>query len=261
MVYRWEIYRKWKYYVHIYIYPFFLKRNVPCRDPLRHFLGFRCPFMRLLLRLFPSFAIFRGERKLERFITSPDWRKSGERCRNWSLACYFRGFVSFLLFNSKEKFEKEREREVPPSNSESAFPKRNFSSQKKKIKKKLHNDIPSRTSSTTCSTIPPPFPPSPPIFSLPLEREVVSWRPPLNSLHLPSIFQFTVGVSVPVSMNKRGSVVFSSAFQFNYRLPSNLSQLEPTITLAREARDLNLQDAYDAIESLLDRWVYGIRYE
>lgn len=153
MVYRWEIYRKWKYYVHIYIYPFFLKRNVPCRDPLRHFLGFRCPFMRLLLRLFPSFAIFRGERKLERFITSPDWRKSGERCRNWSLACYFRGFVSFLLFNSKEKFEKEREREVPPSNSESAFPKRNFSSQKKKIKKKLHNDIPSRTSSTTA----PPF--------------------------------------------------------------------------------------------------------
>lgn len=54
-------------------------------------------------------------------------------------------------------------------------------------------------------------------------------------------------------MNKRGSVVFSSAFQFNYRLPSNLSQLEPTIMLAREARDLNLQDAYEAIENLLDR--------
>lgn len=213
--------------------------------------------MRLLLRLFPSFAIFRGERKLERFITSPDWRKSGERCRNWSLACYFRGFVSFLLFNSKEKFEKEREREVPFPIAKALFP--NETSPLKKIKKKLHNDIPSRTSSTTCSTIPPPFPPSLPIFSLPLEREVVSWCPPLNSLHLPSIFQFTIGVSVPVSMNKRGSVVFSSAFQFNYRLPSNLSQLEPTITLAREARDLNLQDAYDAIESLLDRWVYGIR--
>lgn len=81
-------------------------------------------------------------------------------------------------------------------------------------------------------------------------------RPPLNSSLLPPIFQFTVGVSVPVSMNKRGSVVFSSAFQFNYRLPSNLSQLEPTIMLAREARDLNLQDAYEAIENLLDRWVY-----
>ncbi|XP_031774847.1 uncharacterized protein LOC100864066 isoform X2 [Apis florea] len=68
-----------------------------------------------------------------------------------------------------------------------------------------------------------------------------------------SLFQFTIGVSVPVSMNKRGSVVFSSAFQFNYKLPSNLSQLEPTIMLARQARDLNLQDAYEAIENLLDR--------
>ncbi|XP_043789437.1 uncharacterized protein LOC122713247 isoform X2 [Apis laboriosa] len=36
--------------------------------------------------------------------------------------------------------------------------------------------------------------------------------------------------------------------------PNNsLFQLEPTIMLAREARDLNLQDAYEAIENLLDR--------
>lgn len=71
-----------------------------------------------------------------------------------------------------------------------------------------------------------------------------------------SIFQFTTGVSVPVSMNKRGSVVFSSAFQFNYKLPSNLSELEPTIIPARQSRDLNLQDTYAAIENLLNRWVF-----
>ncbi|KAK1123025.1 hypothetical protein K0M31_008661 [Melipona bicolor] len=69
-----------------------------------------------------------------------------------------------------------------------------------------------------------------------------------------STFQFTIGASVPVSMNKRGSVVFSSAFQFNYKLPSNLSELEPTIIPARQSRDLNLQDTYAAIENLLNRY-------
>ncbi|XP_076763348.1 uncharacterized protein LOC143430805 [Xylocopa sonorina] len=54
-------------------------------------------------------------------------------------------------------------------------------------------------------------------------------------------------------MNKRGGVSFSSGFQFNYQLPSNLSQLEPTIIPARLARDLNLQDTYVAIENLLNR--------
>lgn len=47
----------------IYIYIRFLKSFAPqrsCRDPLRYFLGFRCPFMRFL-RLFPSFAVFRGK--------------------------------------------------------------------------------------------------------------------------------------------------------------------------------------------------------
>lgn len=101
------------------------------------------------------------------------------------------------------------------------------------------------------TTIAPPFLSSfPPISSPPLK---LFRAPPIKLVPPSPIFQFTVGVSVPVSMNKRGSVVFSSAFQFNYRLPSNLSQLEPTIMLAREARDLNLQDAYEAIENLLDR--------
>ncbi|XP_017758793.1 PREDICTED: uncharacterized protein LOC108549788 [Eufriesea mexicana] len=68
-----------------------------------------------------------------------------------------------------------------------------------------------------------------------------------------TLFQFTVGISVPISMSKRGSVVFSSAFQFNYRLPSNLTELEPTIIPARQARDLTLQDTYGAIENLLNR--------
>ncbi|KZC06088.1 hypothetical protein WN55_07174 [Dufourea novaeangliae] len=54
-------------------------------------------------------------------------------------------------------------------------------------------------------------------------------------------------------MNKRGGVVFSSAFQFNYKLPSNLSELEPTIIPAREARDLSLQDTYETIENTLNR--------
>ncbi|KAK9306594.1 hypothetical protein QLX08_002784 [Tetragonisca angustula] len=74
-----------------------------------------------------------------------------------------------------------------------------------------------------------------------------------------ALLQFTIGASVPVSMNKRGSVVFSSAFQFNYKLPSNLSELEPTIIPARQSRGLNLQDTYAAIENLLNRygWLDG----
>ncbi|XP_034184175.1 uncharacterized protein LOC117606171 isoform X1 [Osmia lignaria lignaria] len=66
--------------------------------------------------------------------------------------------------------------------------------------------------------------------------------------------EFTTGISVPVSMNKRGSVVFSAAFQFNYKLPSNLSELEPTIMPARQTRDLSLQDTYESIENLFERY-------
>lgn len=121
---------------------------------------------------------------------------------------------------------------MPPI-AKALFP--NETSPLSKKKEKLHNDS---------STIPLLR------FLLPLK---LFRAPPIKLVPPSPIFQFTVGVSVPVSMNKRGSVVFSSAFQFNYRLPSNLSQLEPTIMLAREARDLNLQDAYEAIENLLDR--------
>ncbi|CAK9833938.1 hypothetical protein ANTRET_LOCUS10547 [Anthophora retusa] len=85
-----------------------------------------------------------------------------------------------------------------------------------------------------------------------------SWRSGSVLLYPPrTLFQFTIGVSVPVTMNKRGGVVFSSAFQFNYKLPSNLSELEPTIIPARQARDISLQDTYEAIENLLNR--YGWR--
>jgi len=38
----------------------------------------------------------------------------------------------------------------------------------------------------------------------------------------------------------------------NYVLPWNVSQLEPMIIPARRIRDVGLQDAYVAIENLLD---------
>ncbi|XP_033338159.1 uncharacterized protein LOC117227216 [Megalopta genalis] len=68
-----------------------------------------------------------------------------------------------------------------------------------------------------------------------------------------TLLQFTLGVSVPVTMNKRGGVVFSAAFQLNYKLPSNLSELEPTIIPARQMRDLQLQDTYGTIENIFNR--------
>ncbi|KYQ53412.1 hypothetical protein ALC60_07478 [Trachymyrmex zeteki] len=67
-----------------------------------------------------------------------------------------------------------------------------------------------------------------------------------------TLFQFTLGISMPVVMTKRGGIAFSSGFQLNYDLPWNLSQLEPTIIPARHIRDLNLQETYVAIENLLD---------
>lgn len=53
-------------------------------------------------------------------------------------------------------------------------------------------------------------------------------------------------------VTKRGGVVFNSGLQINYALPWNVSQFEPTIIPARHIRDLDLQDAYVAIEDLLD---------
>lgn len=67
-----------------------------------------------------------------------------------------------------------------------------------------------------------------------------------------SVEQFTLGISVPVAKTKKGSVAFSSGFQLNFVLPWNLSQFEPTLIPARHIRDLDLQDAYIAIENLLD---------
>ena len=64
--------------------------------------------------------------------------------------------------------------------------------------------------------------------------------------------QLTFGVSVPVDMSKRGGLVFSSAYQFNYALPWNVSQLEPLIVSARQSRNLELQDIYTSLENLFD---------
>ncbi|KAL2745776.1 uncharacterized protein V1477_005930 [Vespula maculifrons] len=67
-----------------------------------------------------------------------------------------------------------------------------------------------------------------------------------------SVFQITLGASVPVRSNKRGSVVFSSGFQYNYFLPSNVSNFKSTIVVARHVRDLDLRDTYSTIENLLE---------
>lgn len=64
--------------------------------------------------------------------------------------------------------------------------------------------------------------------------------------------QFTLGISMPVAMTKRGGIAFSSGFQLNFVLPWNLTQFEPTIIPARHIRDLDLQETYVAIENLLD---------
>ncbi|KAI4486680.1 hypothetical protein M0804_006050 [Polistes exclamans] len=67
-----------------------------------------------------------------------------------------------------------------------------------------------------------------------------------------SVFQITLGASIPVRSNKRGSVVFSSGFQYNYYLPSNVSDFESTIVLSRHIRDLDLRDTYTRIEHFLE---------
>lgn len=64
--------------------------------------------------------------------------------------------------------------------------------------------------------------------------------------------QFTLGITVPVAMTKRGGLAFNSGFQLNFALPWNLTQLEPTVIPARHIRDLELQDTYVAIEDLLN---------
>ncbi|XP_057331714.1 uncharacterized protein LOC130671682 [Microplitis mediator] len=70
-----------------------------------------------------------------------------------------------------------------------------------------------------------------------------------------SVFQFTIGVSVPLlATNKKGNVVFSAGFQFNYALPWNLTQLQsPTIVPSRHTDDFDLKNIYMSIENLLDR--------
>nr|KAF7412778.1 hypothetical protein H0235_012629 [Vespula pensylvanica] len=67
-----------------------------------------------------------------------------------------------------------------------------------------------------------------------------------------TLLKITLGASVPVRSNKRGSVVFSSGFQYNYFLPSNVSNFKSTIVVARHVRDLDLRDTYSTIENLLE---------
>ncbi|XP_032671066.1 uncharacterized protein LOC116844060 isoform X2 [Odontomachus brunneus] len=63
---------------------------------------------------------------------------------------------------------------------------------------------------------------------------------------------FTLGITVPVAMTKRGGLAFNTGFQLNFVLPWNLTQFEPTVISARHIRDLELQDTYVAIEDLLN---------
>ncbi|KAG7188256.1 hypothetical protein KM043_007922 [Ampulex compressa] len=53
-------------------------------------------------------------------------------------------------------------------------------------------------------------------------------------------------------MRKRGNIVFNYGFQLNYALPSNLSQLEPTVISARNVRDVDLEHVYTLIENLFN---------
>ncbi|KAH0549492.1 hypothetical protein KQX54_009737 [Cotesia glomerata] len=74
----------------------------------------------------------------------------------------------------------------------------------------------------------------------------------LSDLHT----KFTIGVSVPLlATNKKGNVVFSAGFQFNYALPWNLTQLQsPSIIPSRHTDDFNLNNIYLSIENLFDRY-------
>ncbi|XP_014470405.1 PREDICTED: uncharacterized protein LOC106742194 [Dinoponera quadriceps] len=67
-----------------------------------------------------------------------------------------------------------------------------------------------------------------------------------------TLYQFTLGITVPVAMTKRGGIAFNAGFQLNFALPWNLTQFEPTVIPARHIRDLELQDTYVAIEDLLN---------
>ncbi|CAG5102586.1 Protein of unknown function, partial [Cotesia congregata] len=71
---------------------------------------------------------------------------------------------------------------------------------------------------------------------------------------------FTIGVSVPLlATNKKGNVVFSAGFQFNYALPWNLTQLQsPSIIPSRHTDDFNLNNIYLSIENLFDRLKYSL---
>lgn len=67
-------------------------------------------------------------------------------------------------------------------------------------------------------------------------------------------------------MDKKGGLGFNSGFQFNYALPWNLSQFEPTVVHARSTRQaamdtaLNVDNVYLAIEELLEEWVRNCLY-
>ncbi|XP_063992888.1 uncharacterized protein LOC135170759 isoform X2 [Diachasmimorpha longicaudata] len=83
-------------------------------------------------------------------------------------------------------------------------------------------------------------------------------NPPILLFPKSTVFQFSIGISVPLITNNKGTIATSFAFQFNYALPWNLTQLhEPGIIPSRENHDFNLHTAYAAIEQLLD--TYGWR--
>jgi hypothetical protein len=61
---------------------------------------------------------------------------------------------------------------------------------------------------------------------------------------------------MPIAMNKRGGIVFSSGFQFNYVLPWNLTQFEPMVVHARaspQVEQIRLENIYTALEDLLEK--------
>ncbi|OXU17919.1 hypothetical protein TSAR_004947, partial [Trichomalopsis sarcophagae] len=77
---------------------------------------------------------------------------------------------------------------------------------------------------------------------------------------------FTLGISVPIAMGKKGGLVSTTGFQFNYNLPTNATELEPVLLHARNERQveqqrshLELKNIYASLEELLER-IRG-RYE
>ncbi|XP_024935548.1 uncharacterized protein LOC107274874 [Cephus cinctus] len=67
-----------------------------------------------------------------------------------------------------------------------------------------------------------------------------------------TVLQHVIGISLPVFTTKRGGVASSIGFQLNFVLPYNVTQFEPVVIPARQARDLTLEDTYKSIETMLD---------